>query len=174
MRMVVVGGVPGAGKSTALRPYVGDPRVTVVDPDLLRSRLRWRPLVHAVHQAWVWLLVLAGPADRTLLVHDTATRRRRRESLLRLASWRGWDPLLLLVDVDRADALLGQHDRGRMVDPASFDRHWERWLRLRARPGPGSRTVVTDRVGVAAALAPLAAPRGICPTEMIAGSGRTP
>lgn len=155
MRMVVVGGVPGAGKSTALRPYVADPDVLVLDPDLLRARLRWRPLVHAVHQALVWLVVLAGPAGRVLLVHDTATRRRRRESLLRLASWRGWEPRLLLVDVSRSDALLGQHDRGRMVDPASFDRHWERWLRLRARPVAPGHTVVTDRAGVAESLASL-------------------
>jgi hypothetical protein len=158
MRMVVVGGVPGAGKSTALRPYGADRSVLVLDPDAVRDRLRWRPLVHLVHQLAVWLVVLAGPGDRVLLVHETATRRRRRESLLRLASWRGWEPTLVLVDVGRADALLGQHDRGRMVDPAAFDRHWRRWLRLRRDLDTGARTLVVDRDGVASALRSLVEP----------------
>lgn len=158
MRMVVVGGVPGAGKSTALRPYAADPAALVLDPDPIRDRLRWRPLVHAVHQLLVWLLVLAGPDDQVLLVHDTATRRRRREALLRLASWRGWDVTLLLVDVSREDALRGQHVRGRVVGQESFERHWRRWLRLRAAPGTAARTVLTDRAGVGPALAALVGP----------------
>ena len=155
MRMVVVGGVPGAGKSTALTAYAGDPGVVVLDPDPIRARLRWRPLVHAVHQLAVWLTVLAGPGDRTLLVHDTATRRRRRDSLLRLASWRGWEVTLLLLDVTRSDALTGQHARGRVVSPPEFERHWARWLRLRAEPDTGCRTRFVDRDHARPALAEL-------------------
>lgn len=129
----MVGGVPGAGKSTALLPYVGAPRVRVVDPDRLRPLLRWRPLVHAVHQVLVWGAVLLGPgAIGTLLVQDTATRRRRREALLRLARVRGWVVHLVLVDVSRAAALSGQAHRGRFAPPRAFDRHWHRWTGLRA------------------------------------------
>jgi hypothetical protein len=152
MRMVVVGGVPGAGKSTALRAYADDPGVLVLDPDPIRDRLHWRPLVHAVHQVLVWLLVLAGPGYRPLLVHDTATRPRRRGALLRLASWRGWDVTLLLLDVTRADALTGQVRRGRLVSAPAFDRHWRRWVRLRAHPVTGYRTVLVDRDTVAGVL----------------------
>lgn len=133
MKMIVVGGVPGAGKSTAIRRYVGASGVRVLDPDRFRPRLRRRALVHLVHQVLVWSAVLLGPrAVGTLLIQDTATRRRRREALLRLARWRGWDVRLVLVEVSRADALAGQAVRGRMTPEASFERHWSRWLRLRA------------------------------------------
>lgn len=155
MRMVVVGGVPGAGKSTALRAYADEPGVLVLDPDPIRARLRWRPLVHAVHQLLVWVLVLAGPADRTLLVHDTATRPRRRGALLRLGCWRGWDVTLLLVDVSRSAALTGQLDRGRLVSPRCFEQHWDRWLLLRAEPETGVRTVFVDRTQAGVVLAGL-------------------
>ena len=46
---------------------IGTATALVLDPDLLRDRLRWRPLVHAVHQAMVWLVVMGGPSDRVLL-----------------------------------------------------------------------------------------------------------
>ncbi|GAB3255032.1 hypothetical protein GCM10027425_14860 [Alteromonas gracilis] len=133
--MIVVGGVPGAGKSTLLRAHAG-PGVVVLDPDDLRPVLRRRGLVHAVHQLLVWAAALAGPRilrGRTVLIHDTATRRRRREAFLALARARGWDVDLLLVDVTRLQAVTGQVQRGRLVAPGSFDRHWRRWERWRTR-----------------------------------------
>lgn len=131
--MIVVGGVPGAGKSTAILRYAGTAGVRVLDPDRLRPVLRRRALVHLVHQGLVWSSVLLGPRlVGTLLIQDTATRRRRREALLRLARWRGWDVHVVLVDVSRADALTGQAERGRVTPTNAFDRHWDRWLRLRA------------------------------------------
>lgn len=129
--MIVVGGVPGAGKSTLLRAHAG-PDVVVLDPDDLRPVLRRRGLVHAVHQLLVWAVALVGPRilrGRTLLIHDTATRRRRREAFLSLARARGWDVDLLLIDVTRLQAVTGQVQRGRLVAPHSFDRHWRRWER---------------------------------------------
>jgi hypothetical protein len=161
--MVVVGGVPGAGKSTVLRPYAGRRDVTVLDPDTWRDGLRWRPLVHGVHQALVWGAVLLGPAlVGPLLVHDTATRPRRRTALLRLARLRGWNPSLVLVDVDRTAALTGQLDRGRLVPAGSFERHWARWQRLRSDPA-GTRwapTFVVARDHAPAVVAALALPAG--------------
>lgn len=130
--MVVVGGVPGAGKSTLLRRYAGRPGTLVLDPDALRDRLVRRPLVHLVHQLLVWAVTLAGPRlGITVLVHDTATRPRRREALLGLARRRGWDVSLLLVEVSRAAALTGQLERGRLAPAHAFERHWRRWLGLR-------------------------------------------
>lgn len=129
--MIVVGGVPGAGKSTLLRARRG-PGVVVLDPDDLRPVLRRREIVHAVHQLLVWAAALAGPrivGRRTLLVHDTATRRHRREAFLALARARGWEVDLLLVDVTRLEAVTGQVQRGRLVAHDSFDRHWRRWER---------------------------------------------
>lgn len=129
--MIVVGGVPGAGKSTAMRPHVGRRGVVVLDPDQIRARVRMRWLVHLVHQVLVWAAVLAGPRRTpVLLIQDTATRPRRREALLRAARWRGWDVRLVLVQVARSEALEGQRQRGRISPSGAFARHWHRWQDL--------------------------------------------
>lgn len=161
--MIVVGGVPGAGKSTAIRRHVGTPGVVVADPDRLRPRLRRRWLVHLVHQVQVWGAVLLGPrVVGVLLIQDTATRRGRREALLRLARRRGWQVHLILVEVSRSAALAGQASRGRLAPAAAFERHWARWQRLRADLADVAvlpRVVGRDEVaGVVDALVARAAP----------------
>ncbi len=149
--LVVVGGVPGAGKSTVIASVAQAPGVAALDPDHLRAPVarRWpavpprayRWAIHTVHTVLVWAAVLAGPAvlhrwpgraARVLLVHETATRRNRRRLLLRAAVRRGWHPTLLLVDATRDEAIAGQQARGRVVHPLAFDRHWTRWTDLRA------------------------------------------
>jgi predicted kinase len=149
MTMIVVGGVPGAGKSTAVMRHLGERGVRVLDPDLLRGRVPHRWMVHTLHQVLVWGSVLLGPGLMgTLLIQDTATRRGRREALLRLGRRRGWRVHLVLVDVSRADALAGQVQRGRVVAAKSFERHWQRWTWMRAdleRACVVPPTVVTRR-----------------------------
>ncbi|MFD7307812.1 AAA family ATPase [Promicromonospora sp. NPDC059942] len=143
--MIVVGGVPGAGKSTLLANVAADvPRAVVLDPDRYRRRIAarlpsWVPygayrwVAHTLHAVATVLYLLAGPrSGRPLLVHDTATRERRRELLGLLARLCGWDPVLVAVDVSLAEALDGQLDRGRVVQPDEFVRHWERWTAQRS------------------------------------------
>ncbi|MFE6647963.1 AAA family ATPase [Nocardioides sp. NPDC057772] len=139
--LLLLGGVPGAGKSTLIR-QVADrhPDVRTLDPETatrwLAARLPevpyrlYRPLVHLWHAIATLVLVLLGPAvgHRTLLVHDPATRPGRRELLGRIARARGWRTSLVMIDVPRAAAIDGQYERGRLVRPESFDRHWHRWL----------------------------------------------
>ena len=94
----------------------------------------YRPMVHILHALRVLLVLLRGPLPgRTLVVHDPATRPRRRRWFARLARLRGWDPVLVYVDVPRALAETGQVLRGRVVDPVSFAGHWARWEALRDR-----------------------------------------
>lgn len=143
--LIVVGGVPGAGKSTAIAQTAGLPGVRVLDPDELRTWLRghlparvtyraYRPLVHVGHTLRVLTALLAGPASgRRLVVHDPATRPHRRTVLARLARLRGWTPALVYVDIDRVSARRGQVARGRVVRASSFDGHWQRWQQLRPR-----------------------------------------
>lgn len=140
---VLVGGVPGAGKSTVLARLPEHADVRVLDPDRYRRWLRvtlpgvpyrfLRPVVHGTHAATVLARLLAGPASgrRVLLVHEPATRPRRRAFVAALARARGWRPVLVVLDVDRDDALAGQHRRGRVVRSRSFARHWERWSQQR-------------------------------------------
>lgn len=141
--LIVVGGVPGAGKSTAIAQTAGLPGVRVLDPDQLRGWLRqllpdripyraYRPIVHVGHTVRVLAGVLAGPSTgRRLVVHDPATRPHRRTALARLARFCGWTPALVYVDIDLARARRGQVARGRVVRASSFDGHWRRWQQLR-------------------------------------------
>jgi predicted kinase len=144
-RVVLVGGVPGAGKTTAIARVAADRTdVDALDPEAFRDRIgrllpdgtayaSYRPLVHILHTLRVLLVLLRGPVPgRTLVVHDPATRPRRRWLFARLARTCGWEPVLIYVDVPRALAQTGQVLRGRVVDPVSFAAHWERWQALRA------------------------------------------
>lgn len=143
--MIVVGGVPGAGKSTLLARVADDvPRTVVLDPDRYRRGIArrlpsfvpyvaYRWAVHTLHAVETMARLARGPRSLApLLVHDTATRARRRETLGLLARLRGWDPVLVAVDVSLAEALDGQLDRGRVVQPEEFVRHWERWTTQRS------------------------------------------
>jgi hypothetical protein len=146
-RFVLVGGVPGAGKTTVLGALATvRPGVTTVDPEQVRRRLaallpagtpypRYRVVVHLWSTLTVLALLLRGPTShrRALVVHDPATRRGRRTWTGRLARWRGWDPVLVVVDVSRGTALQGQLARRRVLAPRSFDRHWRRWQEERPR-----------------------------------------
>ncbi|MFE5291587.1 AAA family ATPase [Isoptericola sp. NPDC056618] len=145
---VLVGGVPGAGKSTALARVAGcRPGVRVLDSEAARRDLRgrvprgvpygvYRPVVHVRHLAGVVRAVLGGPRERggegVLVVHDPATSRVRRWWWACLARRAGWRPVLVMVDVGRGEALSGQEARGRVVRGRAFARHWRRWAAQRA------------------------------------------
>ncbi|MFT4216838.1 MAG: AAA family ATPase [Micropruina sp.] len=140
--LIVVGGVPGAGKSTAIaRAAAGLGHVSVIDPEQviqwLRRRLpasvpyrNYRWLIHTTHTIRVVASLLSGPiTGHRLVIHDPGTRVRRRQFLLALAGWAGWRVTLLFVDVDHDSAREGQYRRGRVV--ASFEDHWRSWERLK-------------------------------------------
>ncbi|WP_328527950.1 zeta toxin family protein [Nocardioides sp. NBC_00368] len=173
--LLLLGGVPGAGKSTLIR-QVADRHhdVRTLDPE---TATRWfaarlpevpyrlyRPLVHLWHAIATLVLVVLGPTagHRTLLVHDPATRPGRRELLGRIARARGWRTSLVMIDVPRVAAIDGQYARGRLVRSESFDRHWHRWLDDQPRlltaatfgdaDGSWDRVHVLDRARAAGAL----------------------
>lgn len=138
--LLLLGGIPGAGKSTLIRQVADrNPDVRTLDPETparwLATRLPevpyrlYRPLAHLWHAVATLALVLFGPPSdrRTLLVHDPATRPGRRELLGRIARARGWRTSLVMIDVPRAAAIDGQRARGRIVRSTSFERHWHRW-----------------------------------------------
>ncbi|MEQ0562039.1 AAA family ATPase [Amycolatopsis sp. NEAU-NG30] len=155
--MLVVAGLPGAGKTTMLRHAA--PGLPVLDSDEVRARLgavvpsvpyRWyRPLVHACHR-----LRIAGrafAADGPIVVHEPSTRASTRALLALIGAATGRSVRLLFLDVTAEQALAGQHSRGRLVRPRSFARHvrrvgkWREEL-LAGRVPPGWREVrVIDR-----------------------------
>ncbi|MFT4225922.1 AAA family ATPase [Micropruina sp.] len=140
--LIVVGGVPGAGKSTAIaRASAGLDHVSVIDPEQVNEWLRrrlpasvpyrnYRWLIHTTHTIRVVASLLSGPsAGRRVVIHDPGTRVRRRQFFLALAVRAGWRVTLLFIDVDHDSAREGQYRRGRVV--ASFADHWRSWQRLK-------------------------------------------
>lgn len=156
--LILVGGVPGAGKSTAIAQATDDlDHVQTVDPEhvsfWLRRQLpgtpyrRYRWVVHLAHTVRVLTSLLIGPIPgRQLVVHDPGTRVRRRGLFLAVAHLAGWRPVLLYLDVDRSAAEEGQLRRGRVV--RSFEEHWQQWQVLRpalARSGTSEPVILVDR-----------------------------
>ncbi len=112
--LVLVGGVPGAGKTTAIALATDDlAHVGAIDPEhvswWLRRRLpagvpyrAYRWVVHLGHTLRVLAHLLNGPvAGRRLVIHDPGTRAGRRRLFLGLAHLAGWRTVQLYVDVDR-------------------------------------------------------------------------
>lgn len=163
---VVVAGIPGAGKTTALRELVAaqpDCGLLVVDSDSVRRSVQarfpavpyriLRPVVHTVH--WIRVVVLAGVEPRALLVHETATRTASRAALLRIARWSGRPARLVWIDVDAETARRGQVLRDRVIRARSFRRHVSRVLRrdpARAAGAGWDDVRRTDREGAVAAI----------------------
>jgi hypothetical protein len=129
--VIVVAGLPGAGKTTLVR---SDPRA--LDSDAIReawaARLGrvpyalWRPLVHAWHWIAIWR-ALRRP-DGVVVVRPF-THGWLRRAVLRRA--RRFHPAvhLVVVDATPAQARAGQRVRGRRVREHAMRRHERRWAR---------------------------------------------
>lgn len=167
--LVLVAGLPGAGKSTMLqrlyqlrgdeiRPVTGaagDVRVI----DSRQSRNWWGrflgpiphrariPIVHATH---VWRIARALLGGHAVIAHTRGTWPHILYGFAWLARRLGTDLHLILIDVPPGTARDGQYSRGRVVTTATFARHVRRWRRLieRARTGslpPAASVTVLDR-----------------------------
>ncbi|MCP3798005.1 AAA family ATPase [Allokutzneria sp. A3M-2-11 16] len=156
--LVLLAGLPGAGKSELLRRAAVPAYVTVLDSDQVRQPLRdalgpvpyrfYRPLVHVTHHArLVWHAITAPGA---VVVHEPATRKSTRMwiAVLRILTRR--PGTFVWLDVSAVEALAGQHSRGRVLPAESFAKHVRRasGIRRRLRAGhtfPGWRKVCVLR-----------------------------
>lgn len=167
--VVVVAGVPGAGKTTLIRRAVDRSAVRVVDTDDRREAGR-RRLLYAGHCARV---VAAVAARGPVVIHSRGTHPAARRAIAALAALRGRPAHLVMLHAERAEAEAGQRARGRTVAAAEMDRQLARWRRLMARrpahEGWASVTVL-DRAraaGVEAfAFEPALEPRDVVPATM--------
>jgi hypothetical protein len=134
--VVVLAGIPGAGKSTFLRRvFAGNSSVQVLDSAHIRERWMpvlgvlpyalWRPLVHLVY--YVTLLAAMRPGRGPLVIHDCATRPWARHLIGWRARHAGLPLHLILLDVPGDVARSGQWARGRVVRSTSMETHCRRW-----------------------------------------------
>ncbi|MGH3326616.1 MAG: AAA family ATPase [Streptomycetales bacterium] len=165
--VLVVAGLPGAGKTTFIARLFDGDEVTILDPDHLRQRCgRWlpgvpyqayRPLVHLAHYRRVasTLRRTVVPAKatgqaHTVVVHET-TRPLARRWLSGRATRSGRPLHLIALDVPEDVALQGQASRGRALRRAAFQRHCRRWRAFRdtrtAAPERYASVLVLDRAG---------------------------
>ena len=129
--VVVVAGLPGAGKTTLV---ASEPRA--LDSDALREawapRLRrlpyglWRPLVHARHWLAIWR-ALERPEGVVVVRPFTSARLRR--AVLRRARRHHPAVHLVVVEASPEQARAGQRARDRMVRERAMRRHERRWAR---------------------------------------------
>lgn len=129
--VVVVAGLPGAGKTTLV---AGEPRA--LDSDRVREAMAprfgyvpyrlWRPLVHARHLVLVWRAV-ARP-EGTIVVRPF-TRTWLRRAVLRRARRHHRAVHLVVLDATPEQARAGQRARGRMIGERPMRRHERRWAR---------------------------------------------
>ncbi|MFI5606456.1 AAA family ATPase [Amycolatopsis sp. NPDC051903] len=165
--LLVVAGLPGAGKTTMLRRAAGP--VRVLDSDQVRQRLDaivpaavpyrlYRPVVHLCHRARI---VLSAALRRgPLVVHEPATRSSTRRWLTAVAAGTRRPARLLWLDATAEQALAGQHSRARVVRSRSFARHVARARAVRedlragrVPPGFDSAQVITRSAARHAVLA---------------------
>jgi hypothetical protein len=137
--VVVVAGVPGAGKTTLIRRAVAREAVRVVDTD---DRAHRGPLLYFGHYARI-AAAIAG--RRPVVIHSRGTHPAARRAIAALAALRGRPAHLVLLDAARDEAEAGQRTRGRSVPRAEMDRQVARWRRLMTRRprGEGWAGIVT-------------------------------
>jgi predicted ATPase len=141
--VVVVAGVPGAGKTTLIRRTVDPAAVRVVDTEDRRERGE-----RASYLGHYARIVGAVAGRRPAVIHSRGTHAVARRAIAVLARLRGRPAHLVMIDAPRAAAEAGQRRRGRMVPEAEMERQVARWHRLMARVPPGegwASVVVLDR-----------------------------
>jgi hypothetical protein len=149
--VVLLAGVPGAGKTTFLRRvFTGDRSVRVLDSAHIRERWMpvlgvlpyavWRPLVHFVY--YVTLLAAMRPGRGPLAIHDCGTRPWARHLIGRRARWAGLPLHLILLDVPPDVARSGQQARGRKVTRNTMATHCRRWPTVVAKASADPATAV--------------------------------
>jgi len=152
--LVVLGGLPGSGKTTVLRRLLARHPVTALDSELVTARVRraapgvpyplLRPLVHGWHR-WRVLRTVAGAADVVVLT-DPWTSERWRAAVLWAARRSARTVRVVLIDVSPELAEQGQRARGRRIPARSMRRHTARWGELLHGPhAPGPVPLVVDR-----------------------------
>ena len=126
--VLVVAGVPGAGKSTLIRRLVDPTAVEIVDTD--DQRRDGGRASYARHYGRI-LAAVRGP--RPVVIHSRGTVGTLRRAIAAFAALHGRPAHLILLDASWEEAEDGQRRRGRGVSRSRMTREVRRWRRLRGR-----------------------------------------
>ena len=130
--MLVIAGVPGAGKTTLIRRVIDRDDVQVIDTDDRRAHAaatgETAPrLLYLDHYRRI---AVALASDEPVVVHTRGTHRALRLLLRAMAAHTHRSAHLILLNADRAEVELGQRDRGRTLGARKMDRQYARWNAL--------------------------------------------
>jgi deoxyadenosine/deoxycytidine kinase len=125
--VIVVAGVPGAGKTTLIRRTVDRDAVRVVDTEDRRDAGRR----HLLYPGPYARIAAAIAGTRPVVIHSRGTYALTRRAIALLARLRGRPAHLILLDAAPAEAEQGQRARGRTVGASEMARQLARWRRLR-------------------------------------------
>ncbi|WP_354702398.1 hypothetical protein DSM112329_02756 [Paraconexibacter sp. AEG42_29] len=149
--VLVVAGVPGAGKTTLIDRAVDRAATTVVDTDDRRREgraSRYKPVRVAGHYRRIVAAILLR-RGAPVVVHSRGTTTLARRAFPLLARVRGRPAHLVLLTVSTEAALAGQRQRGRIIPGREMRGHIERFgavvadpERLARREGWASVTVL--------------------------------
>lgn len=176
--VVVVAGVPGAGKTTLISRAVDREAVRVIDTaDRREKGVRGVARLYAGHYLRI---ARAIAARRPAVIHSRGTHAAARRLIVLLAALRGRSAHLVLIDADRASAEAGQRARGRAVGEREMNRQLARWRRLvstaRAEGGPRGENwrsvTLLDRAEAAGVEAFEFAPAATSPAAVVFGACR--
>jgi predicted kinase len=155
--VVVVAGVPGAGKTTLIDRAVDRTRAVVLDTDDRRREgraSRWKTVRVAGHYRRILTAVLLRRSI-PVVVHSRGTTAFARRLVAALARLRNRPAHLVLLVAAADEAADGQLRRGRTIPPGEMDAHIERFAGLVAGHGAVARregwasVTVLDREGAA-------------------------
>ncbi|MGO9490444.1 MAG: AAA family ATPase [Solirubrobacteraceae bacterium] len=151
--VVLIVGIPGAGKSTLINRAASAAEWTVLDPDRFRRQLRPRlQRLPIPYPLFVLATIVAIARDAHVVIESRGSNAWLRRLVAVCARIRGREAALVLLDAPPADAMAGQVGRGR-VAPVGV-RRWNAvaWRRLMDAASSGalaregwSEVVVLDR-----------------------------
>lgn len=139
--VVVVAGIPGAGKTTLIDRAVDRTRVVVLDTDDRRREGRASQR-KAVRVAGHYRRIVAAVLLRTdvpVVVHSRGTSAFARRLVSALARLRNRPAHLVLLVVGAGEAIDGQERRGRTIPLGEMDAHIERFAGLVGDSGSVAR-----------------------------------
>jgi len=151
--VVLIAGIPGAGKTTLIDRAARPSDWTVLDLDRFRRRLRPRlRRIPVFYPFYVLAIIVVIARDTHVVVEARGTYGWLRRLVTACARFRGRDAVIVLLDASSEDAIAGEVSRGRVAPSSVMRVNTTRWSRLldAARSGKlategWSQVLVLDR-----------------------------